>query len=84
MISTSQKVVSPCFGVIEEVTVDFNSYVYEWEPLFLIKTVVGSYETVQISVSGHVTGLEAKKGDIVTPNMILAWVQDDLIVSGSD
>jgi acetyl/propionyl-CoA carboxylase alpha subunit len=84
MISSSQKVVSPCFGVIEEVIVDFSDYVYEWEPLFLIKTVVGNYETVRISVSGHITGLEVKKGDVVTPNMTLAWLKDDFIVSGSD
>ncbi|RBW68332.1 hypothetical protein DS031_17490 [Bacillus taeanensis] len=84
MVLSLQKVISPCLGVVEKVNIDSNAYIYEWEALFLIKTVVGTYEEIRIPVSGHVTSLKVEPGDVVTPNMTLALVQDDFIVSGSD
>ncbi|RBW70881.1 hypothetical protein [Bacillus taeanensis] len=84
-ISTKiQKVTSPYYGIVEKILVESTSHIYEWEPLFLIKTLTGEYKTVAVAVSGYITSLEVKQGDLVHFNTPLALLQDDLLVTGSD
>lgn len=34
-------ITSPCYGIIEKVSIDKDSRIYEWEPLFAIKDMNG-------------------------------------------
>ncbi len=77
-------VTSPCFGRVEKVTVRSESRIYEWEPLFIIKTEDGKIEMIQTGVSGEVESLEVQEGDSVIPGMVLAYIKEDLFVTGSD
>ncbi|MBU8879989.1 hypothetical protein BGM26_13470 [Bacillus sp. FJAT-29790] len=77
-------IISSCYGIIEDISIDIHSRIYEWEKLFTIRTVHGSLETVSVGFSGKVHSLEVQKGDRVIPGMVLAFIKEDLIVSGSD
>lgn len=77
-------VVSNYYGIIEETVVSNNSRIYEWEPLFYIKTVDGLTKIIHQGISGEVVSLEVSKGDKVVPGMILAFVEEDLSVTASD
>ncbi|RBW68031.1 biotin/lipoyl-binding protein [Bacillus taeanensis] len=78
-----EKITSPFYGVIEHILIEPGAYVYEWENLLFIKTTEG-IEEVKIGVSGKVAKLHVKKGDVVKPDMMLAELEDDLIISGAD
>jgi biotin carboxyl carrier protein len=75
---------SPCSGTVESVLTEENNYVYEWEKLFLIKTTNGSFEEISIGISGNITSLQVKKGQMVTSKTVLATIIDDLQITGSD
>jgi hypothetical protein len=77
-------IISTCSGIIEEVAIHNQSRIYEWEELFTIKKVNGSLETVSVGLSGEVYSLEVQKGDRVIPGMVLAYIKEDVIASGSD
>ncbi|PFJ08830.1 hypothetical protein COD67_01390 [Bacillus cereus] len=77
-------VMSPCYGTIEKVSIDKDSRIYEWEPLFSIKGMNGKLEVIKTGCSGEVQSLEVEEGDKVIPGMVLAYIQEDLFVSGSD
>ena len=77
-------VVSPVSGTIEEVIVEINSKIYEWEPLFTIRTGNGRLENISVGLSGEVVSVEVKTGDHIIPGMVLAFIKDDLILTGSD
>ena len=77
-------VISSYYGTIEEISIDIHSRIYEWDPLFKIKTENGNIETIRMGISGKVLSLEVQKGDRVIPGMVLAFVKEDLIASGSD
>ncbi|WP_209121922.1 hypothetical protein [Alkalihalobacillus sp. BA299] len=79
-----RKVTSSWNGVVEEVFVHRGSYVYEWEPLFLIKTLDGSTKIVQVNTSGDIEILKVKKGDHVTIESELAILQEDFLPTGCD
>ncbi|MFP5109932.1 hypothetical protein [Neobacillus sp. 211] len=75
---------SPCSGIVETVLTEENDHVYEWEKLFLIKTQNGRIEEISIGISGYITSLPIKKGQEVTTQTVLATIQDDLLITGSD
>lgn len=75
---------SSCNGIIRDISIENHSRIYEWEPLFTIKTCSGSLETVIIGVSGVVHSLEVQKGDRVIPGMVLAFIKEDVNPNGSD
>ncbi|MCM3600846.1 hypothetical protein M3175_08895 [Robertmurraya korlensis] len=75
---------SPCSGTIERVLTGESNHVYEWEKLFVIKKNNGSTEEICIGISGHITSLYVKEGEVVNPLTVLATIQDDLIITGSD
>ncbi len=77
-------VLSPVYGKIEKVSIKRESRIYEWEPLFTIKTADGIVETIQTGISGEIHSLEVQEGDQVIPGMVLAYVKEDLFVTGSD
>jgi biotin carboxyl carrier protein len=77
-------VISPCFGKVERISIKSESRIYEWETLFMIKSLSGDLETVQTSLSGEVESLEVQEGDDVIPGMVLAYIKEDLFVTGSD
>ena len=77
-------VVSHYHGIIEETTIEKDSRIYEWEPLFYIKTTDGLTKVIHQGISGEVVSLEVAKGDKVVPGMVLAFVKEDLFVSASD
>lgn len=77
-------VLSPCYGTVEMVSINNDSRIYEWEPLFQIKTVEGKVELVQTGLSGEVESLEVQEGDYVIPGMVLAFIKEDAFVTGSD
>lgn len=77
-------VLSPCYGKVEKVSVKDEARIYEWEPLFTIKTDTGYLETIQTGVSGKIESLEVQEGDEVIPGMVLAFIKEDIFVTGSD
>ncbi|MBV7506607.1 hypothetical protein KW850_15185 [Bacillus sp. sid0103] len=79
-----EAIISPCSGIVETVCTEENNHVYEWEKLFLIKTEDGSIEEIAVGISGHITSLSVKKGQVVNTQTILATIQDDLLITGSD
>jgi biotin carboxyl carrier protein len=77
-------ILSPCFGKVEKITVKNAERIYEWEALFTIKRDEGTVEEVQTGVSGEIESLEVQEGDYVIPGMVLAYIKEDLFVTGSD
>ncbi|WP_226659905.1 hypothetical protein [Pseudalkalibacillus hwajinpoensis] len=75
---------SPYYGTIEQVVIQPLDYVYEWETLFLVKTVEGKLEHVHVGVSGHLLSIEVRKGEEITPITVLGTLRDDLLITGSD
>ncbi|WP_256237523.1 hypothetical protein [Bacillus sp. EB600] len=61
-----------------------NNHVYEWEKLFLITTANGMVEEISIGISGLITSLHVKKGQKVEVSSVLATIQDDLLITGSE
>jgi biotin carboxyl carrier protein len=39
---------------------------------------------IQTSVSGEVESIEVQEGDNVIPGMVLAYIKEDMFVTGSD
>ncbi len=79
-----EAVYSPCSGRIEKVLIQKNSYVYEWEKLFVIRKNDGFLMEVKIGTSGKIVSLEVLENQQVNGNTILARVEDDLLITGSD
>ncbi|PEZ05877.1 hypothetical protein CN326_13645 [Bacillus sp. AFS018417] len=77
-------VTSPCYGTVEKVSIDKDSRIYEWEQLFAIKDMNGQLEVIKMGCSGEVQSLEVEAGDKVIPGMVLAYIQEDILISGSD
>jgi biotin carboxyl carrier protein len=77
-------IISPCIGNVEKISIKNNERIYEWEPLFIIKSAEGTIEMVQTGVSGKIESLEVQVGDQVIPGMVLAYIKEDLYVTGSD
>ncbi|MCM3603493.1 hypothetical protein M3175_22630 [Robertmurraya korlensis] len=77
-------VVSAVSGKVEEVAIEVHSRIYEWEKLFTIRMENGHLETVSVGLSGEVVSIEVKTGDCIIPGMVLAFIKDDLIPTGSD
>ncbi|WP_026567251.1 hypothetical protein [Bacillus sp. UNC41MFS5] len=84
MSVTEEDIFSPCSGTVETVLTEENDHVYEWEKLFLIKTQNGKIEEISIGISGYITSLAVKKGQEVNSQTVLATIQDDLLITGSD
>lgn len=77
-------VISSFYGKVQNISIQEESRIYEWEPLFVIKTDGGGIETIHTDLSGKVESLEVQVGDNVIPGMVLAYIKEDLFVTGSD
>lgn len=75
---------SPCYGTIEKISIKNAMRIYEWETLFVIRTEEGHKELIQMGVSGEISSLEVQEGDAIIPGMVLAYMKEDLFVTGSD
>jgi pyruvate carboxylase len=81
---TEEEIFSPCSGSVVSVLTEQNNHVYEWEKLFLIKTENGKIEEISVGISGYIISLPIKKGQEVTAQTLLATIQDDMLITGSD
>ncbi|MCM2533174.1 hypothetical protein NDK43_13170 [Neobacillus pocheonensis] len=81
---TEETIYSPWSGTVEVVLTRKNNHVYEWEKLFLIKTNSGRMEEISIGISGYITSLRVGSGQKINSDTILATIQDDLLITGSD
>lgn len=75
---------SPVYGIVEEITIKDANRICESEPLFRIKTEQGTIEMVQTGMSGEIESLEVEIGDEVIPGMVLAYIKEDVFVTGID
>ncbi|MFC2948034.1 hypothetical protein [Virgibacillus sediminis] len=75
---------SPSHGTVEKVFIQPESYVYEWEKLFLIRSHEQKEKEVCIGVSGTVSSVEISVGQEGSPDTPLAIIKDDLQITGSD
>ncbi|WP_079526129.1 hypothetical protein [Halobacillus hunanensis] len=69
---------------MEEILIQKNDYVYEWEKLFLVRNHDGLLEEIRIGTSGLIASLEVLENQEVNTNTVLAMVEDDLNITGSD
>ncbi|MGC4379169.1 hypothetical protein WD019_19955 [Fictibacillus sp. Mic-4] len=79
-----EPVYSPYHGTVEKVLTMKANRVYEWERLFLIKTKNGLVEEVSVGISGHIISVDVKQGENVTPDTVLAKIEDDFTITGCD
>lgn len=77
-------IISSCYGTIEKISIHKDSRIYEWEPLFYVKTIDGGTEIIKMGVRGEVQSLEVQEGDRVIPGMVLAYIKEEVLISGSD
>jgi biotin carboxyl carrier protein len=77
-------ILSPCSGKVEKIAVKKADRIYEWEALFTIQSDAGALEIVQTGVSGKIDSLEVQEGDNVIPGMVLAYIKEDLFITGSN
>ncbi|MGR6342313.1 hypothetical protein ACU5CE_31650 [Priestia megaterium] len=70
-------IMSPCYGIIEDILIQIHSQIYEGEPLFKIRNREGNIETVRVELSGKIHSLEVQKGDRVIPGVVLAFIKED-------
>ncbi|MFZ4451323.1 biotin/lipoyl-containing protein [Salibacterium aidingense] len=71
-------------GTVTNVYVDSTAYVYEWEPLLSIENKNKETIVISFGASGIITQLNVKSGDQVSDNTIIAVIEDDMQLSGSD
>jgi acetyl/propionyl-CoA carboxylase alpha subunit len=83
-VNTYRTVTSFSNGTIAKVFVKEGTYVYEWEPLFLLKTNEGMLKKVEVGASGNIFSLSAKPGDEIKEDMTLAILKEDNLPSGCD
>ncbi|WP_227937941.1 hypothetical protein [Alkalihalobacillus deserti] len=83
-MNTYCEVVSVSNGTIDQVFVNEGDYVYEWEPLFLLKTNEGVLKKIEMGVGGNILSLNVKPGDKVIHDMTLAILREDDLPSGCD
>ncbi|OCA82079.1 hypothetical protein [Pseudobacillus wudalianchiensis] len=77
-------IISPYQGVIQQILVKEKTRIYEWEPLFIIKGQAGVLYSVMMGVSGEIQSIEVQEGDYVLPDMVLAYVKEEVVVSPCD
>ncbi|MFB5660388.1 biotin/lipoyl-containing protein [Alteribacillus sp. HJP-4] len=71
-------------GMIEKILVEKDSYVHEWEPIFIIQTPWKTKEEVKWGVSGNMKHIYVSPGDKVSINTPLAIVSESRSPAGSD
>lgn len=77
-------VTSPSYGTIEEILIEPNHRIYEWEPSFIIKTENGTLEQLAVGISGIIDTINVKKRDSVLPGTVLAQIKADKFIAGNN
>jgi hypothetical protein len=75
---------SPYNGRIEKILAFQDSYVYEWEKLFMIRTTDGDLEEITVGISGDIIFSDVTIGQKVNLNTKLCEIKDDMLITGSD
>ncbi|WP_088102744.1 hypothetical protein [Halalkalibacter urbisdiaboli] len=83
-MSSYRTIDSTIDGVIEKVLIREGMFVHEWEPLFLIRTMNGSQQKIEIGVSGEIGIVKVLEGEPVCLNMTLAILKEDTLPTGCD
>ncbi|MFC0558395.1 hypothetical protein [Halalkalibacter alkalisediminis] len=71
-------------GIVEKVCVHEGAFVYEWEPLFFIRTPNGAVKKVELGASGIVSKVHVTQGERVCIQMTLAVLEEDTSPTGCD
>ncbi|UOE93559.1 hypothetical protein [Alkalihalobacillus sp. LMS39] len=71
-------------GTVEKILVTEGSFVYEWEPLFLIRTKNGTSYEVKIGASGVISKVNVHEGDSIISDYTLAVLKEDAQPVGCD
>lgn len=77
-------VTSPSYGTIKSILLPDQSRIYEWEPLLLMQTEDGQEMQIRVGVSGIIDCYTVKEGNRVVPGAVIAYIDEDLIISSSD
>ncbi|WP_243293000.1 hypothetical protein [Bacillus sp. FJAT-47783] len=77
-------VTSPSYGTIQSIHLGSKARIYEWEPLLSIQTEDGQVLQIRVGVSGIIDSYTVKEGDRVVPGTVIAYIEEDLMASGSD
>lgn len=80
----TELVTSPSYGIVEEVLIELDQRVYEWDPLFNIRNENGILEQMTVGISGVLKTINVEKRDLVSPDTILAQINADNFITGSD
>lgn len=80
------EVLSSCTGKIEKILKKESCYIYEREPLCLIRTNDGLLVEITSQFSGYVKSIMAALGQTVTPETVLVRIEERLsrVGVGSD
>lgn len=77
-------VTSPFDGIVKKIMTKAKNRIYEWEPLLAIQTDDGAVVQISVGISGIIEKFTVSEGDRVIPGTVLAYIDDDLLVTGSD
>jgi len=77
-------VTSPSYGRIKAILLPAESRIYEWEPFLLLQTEDGQEIQLRVGVSGIINGYAVREGDTVVPGAVIAYIEEDIMASGSD
>ncbi|MGE5704162.1 MAG: biotin/lipoyl-containing protein [Clostridia bacterium] len=70
------EVVSNCTGIIEHVMKKESGYVYEREPLCVVRTQEGKLVEITSQFSGYLKSVKAALGQKVTPETVLVRLEE--------
>jgi pyruvate carboxylase len=76
-------VTSPSYGVIKSIFIPSKTRIYEWEPLISIQTDEGKEMQISVGANGVIESFAVKVGDRVIPGSVLAYINEDKLVSGN-
>lgn len=71
-------------GTVVEMKAERHAHVREGEVICTIQTQDGRMMPVTAELSGEIVSMEVEVGDEVIPGMVLAYVKEDLFVTGDD
>ncbi|MDV2686315.1 hypothetical protein RYX56_18260 [Alkalihalophilus lindianensis] len=80
----TREIHSPSNGLIKEIFVQTNDFVYEWENLIIIENKEGDLVPVQLSSSGYIESLNVDKNRFIMKDTIIGYLVEDLLPCGSD
>lgn len=77
-------VTSPSHGIIKKILIPPKGRIYEWEPIILMQTDQGQELQISVGLSGIIDLFTVTEGDRVVPGSVIAYINEDFMISGSD